>query len=116
MLHGCCCDFRPDLAVPSPSSNAARQPTVHAAALLAQSVELSDEELDRIAEEALRRVVFHAIGDTIMQLYAPLHADKDAALLKAHASLWAITCNQVRTFEGLKNTYISRFHDSACFP
>ena len=65
-------------------------------ASVAATMTVSDDVLDAVCAEAIRRVVFLAVGSAIMDLYGPLHADRDAELDVAADRLWGITCTQVR--------------------
>ena len=57
----------------------------------------SDEALERLCAEAIRRVVFAAVGVALLDLYGPLVADKDLLLDNVYSDLWGVTCTQVCT-------------------
>ncbi len=64
---------------------------------VASAVCPSDEALERLCAEAIRRVVFAAVGVALLDLYGPLVADKDLLLDNVYSDLWGVTCTQVRT-------------------
>lgn len=63
---------------------------------VASAVCPSDEALERLCAEAIRRVVFAAVGVALLDLYGPLVADKDLLLDNVYSDLWGVTCTQLR--------------------
>ena len=67
----------------------------------AAAVELSDDMLDEMCAEALRRVVFAAIGETMLGMYRPVYVEDDARLRRMQRSLWGVTCHQLKVDRNL---------------
>lgn len=62
---------------------------------LARSLTLSDREVEAVCAEAVQRVVFGALGPSVLGLYRRVHGEDDARLRSAYSALWGLTTTQL---------------------